>query len=186
MTDDRTTAGEPPVVEWRLAAIAVAGAVAVALAGARPTGRALVDVVLVGLASAAVVWSAATAPWWVPTLAAGAAAAVSLDATVATIGVAGFVLGLLEGTSRRGMPELRAVVAAIALNVLARSALGGFLGLSTILTVTVGAVVLIMGLVGRTPSRRRLVRWVLVGVGAVALVCLGSAALTVFGIRPTS
>jgi hypothetical protein len=145
------TAGR--VDERAVLAIAVAAAVVAVLAGAGPTGTPIVDAALVGLSCGAVVWAAATAPWWTPAAAVGIGAAIALDPAIAAIGVAGFVLGLLDGASRQTMPELRAFVAALAVNVLIRSELRGFLGLSALIGGTLCLLLFVLGVrVG--PARR--------------------------------
>jgi hypothetical protein len=112
-----------------LAIAAIAGVVA-ATAGAEPTGSATIDALLVTLSVAAVVWASASAPWWAPASASGLGAVIAFDPIVALVGAAGFVAGLVIGVRRRDQSALRAVVGAVALNVLIRSELDGFLGLS--------------------------------------------------------
>jgi hypothetical protein len=139
------------VDERRAAAIAVVAGVCATFAGARPTGAALVDVPLVAAAVAAVVWASASAPWWTPTLAAGIGATIALDPFVALVGAVAFGVGLIVGIRRRDQSELRALVGAMAMNVLIRSDLDGFHGLSALIGCALGVLVFVLG-VRRRPS----------------------------------
>ena len=160
------------VDEGHAVAIALVAGVAAAFAGARPTGVALVDVPLVAAAVAAVVWAAASAPWWTPTLAAGLGAAVALNPVVAVSGTVAFALGLFVGVRQRHQSELRALVAATAMNVLIRSNLDGLLGLSAVIGCSLGVLIFVLG-VRRRPSARGRVAFISsASVGAVAVVAL--------------
>ena len=165
---------------YALSIAALAGLVA-ATAGARPTGSAPVDVVLVFVSVAAVVWASASAPWWVSAAACGVAAVVAFDPVVAAVGAAGFIGGLVIGLRHRDQSELRAVVGAIAMNVLIRSELHGFFGLSAIIGISLAVAVFVMGL-RRRPSAVRRRGWIAAGsvgaVSVVALLALGAAAAT--------
>ena len=163
-------------------AIAAVAGIAAAFAGAQPTGGAVVDVMLVVAGVAAVVWAAASAPWWAPTAAAGIGAAIALDPVIALVGAAAFGLGLFIGVRRRDQSELRALVAAMAMNVLIRSELQGFHGLSAIIGIALGAALFVVG-IRRRPSAIRRIGWTTTatvgGVGAVALLALAVTALSV-------
>ena len=157
------------VDERHAVVIAAVAGVFAASAGARPTGAALVDVLLVAVGVAAVVWASASAPWWTPTVAAGIGAAIALDPIVALVGAAAFGLGLFVGIRRRNQSELRALVAALAMNVLIRSELDGFLGLSALIGCSLGLMTFILG-VRRRPSAIACAAWTAsaaVGVAAV-------------------
>ena len=172
------------VDERTASVIAAAAGVIAAFAGAEPTGNSVVDVVLVVASVGAVVWASASAPWWAPTVAAGVGAVIALDPIVAAVGALGFAGGLFIGLRQQDQSAPRAVVAAIAMNVLIRSELGGFLGLSAIIGVTLGALLFVVGL-RRRPSRVQRRGWVVAasagGLAAVALVSLGVAG---FAARP--
>lgn len=157
--------------------IAVLGGLLAAAAGASPTGSTVVDVALVVIFAGAVVWASASAPWWAVTAAAGIGAVIALDPVVAVIGFIGFGLGLWLGVRRRDLAELRAVIGAIAVNVLIRSDLGGFLGLSAIVGVVVCIALFVLG-VRRRPSRYRRPAWIVgAAIGVLAVVaCLAAAA----------
>lgn len=171
----RLTAGEPSafgnrVNEGWVALIAgVAAAVAV-LAGASPTGSTGVDVVMVGVSVGAVVWAAGSAPWWAISLAAGVSAVTSGQFVLAVIGAIAFVGGLFIGARRDHQSELRSLVAAVVANVLIRSDLNGFFGLSAVVGIATGVLLLGVGL-RRRPARVRRsgfgVAAVVVFVGAV-------------------
>ena len=164
-------------VDERVAvAIAAVAGIFAAFAGAEPTGNSTVDIVLVVASVGAVVWASASAPWWAPTVAAGVGAVIALDPIVAAVGALGFAGGLFIGLRQQDQSAPRAVVAAIAMNVLIRSELGGFLGLSAIIGVTLGALLFVVGL-RRRPSRVQRRGWVVAasagGLAAIALVSLG-------------
>jgi hypothetical protein len=90
--------------------------------------------------------------------AAGVAAVIALDPLLALLGAVGFVGGLASGVQRRDLGGLRAVVAAIGLNVLIRSDLQGFLGLSAIIGIATGITLFVIGL-RRRPSAIRRTGW---------------------------
>ncbi len=167
-------------VDERVAvAIAIVAGFIAALARTQPTGNAVVDAVLVVAFVAAPVWAAASAPWWVPSLACGVGAVVAFNAPLAVVAMAGFVVGLVVGLRQRDQSAMRAVVAGIALNVLVRSDLGGFLGLSALVGITIAVLLFVLGL-RRRPSAIRRVGWI--GVGAVGgFVVLTLLALVAVG-----
>jgi len=149
----------------------VGGALAVA-SGARPTGSVGVDIVLIFLSVTAAVWASASAPWWAAAATAGIAAAIALNPILAAVGAVGFAVGLYVGIRRKDQSELRAVTGAIAMNVLIRSELQGFLGLSAIIGLSVGVALLIFG-IRRRPSGPRRAAWLSVaGVGVLAVLCV--------------
>jgi hypothetical protein len=161
---------------------AVAGAVAV-FAGAEPTGSAAVDAALVFTSVAAVVWASASAPWWAPAAASGVAAGIALDPLLAAIGFGGFVAGLIVGVRQQDQSEMRAVVGAIAMNVVIRSELGGFLGLSAIIGVGLGLLLFVTG-VRRRPSAIRRPAWIALGtIGGFILVAVGLLAVSALSTR---
>jgi hypothetical protein len=164
--------------------LAAIGGVVAAVSGARPTGFVVVDVVMVFVAVGAVIWAAASAPWWAPATAAGVAAVIALDPLFAFLGAVGFVGGLVIGVQRRDHGELRVVVAAIAFNVLIRSDLQGFLGLSAIIGVAAGVMLFVIGL-RRRPSTIRRTGWqAIAGVGVVAAMSLLAIGMASLSARP--
>jgi len=166
-----------------IAIAAIAGLLAAA-AGAHPTGQTIVDWSLVGVSVAAVVWAAASAPWWAPAGAAGVAAVIAFDPIIATVAVLAFGGGLYIGIRRRDQSIERGLVAAVAMNALVRSDLGGFLGLSALIGISVGVVLFVVGL-RRRPSKLRRVGWIGVGVvGVIAAAGLVGTALAGLGARP--
>ena len=112
----RRRRGEPSafgnqVNEGRVALIAVAAAVLAVLAGAAPTGSTGIGVVMVGVAVGAVVWAAASAPWWTLSLVAGVSAVTAGQFVLAAVGAAAFVGALFIGARRDHQSELRSLVA---------------------------------------------------------------------------
>jgi hypothetical protein len=179
MTDPAPFVRRNRVNERNAVAIAALGGVVAALAGARPTGSGPADAVLAFVVVGAVVWASASAPWWAPATASGIGAVIAFDPLVALIGVAGFLAGLAVGVRRHHQSELRAVVGAVAMNVLIRSELDGFLGLTAIIGAGVGVALFVIG-VRRRPSAIRRTAWI---SGAVAggVVVLALAGLAIAG-----
>jgi hypothetical protein len=174
----RNRVDEPAAV-----AVAVAAGFIAATAGAHPTGHTVIDWVLVAVSVAAVVWAAASAPWWAVAGTAGIAAVVAFQPIVAVVATAAFGVGLWIGVRQRDQSTLRAVVAAIAMNALVHSELDGFFGLSAIVGVTVGAVLFAVGL-RRRPSAIRRIGWITAGiVGGVAVVAIVAAGVTALTVR---
>jgi hypothetical protein len=169
-------------VDERVAAsIAVLAGLGAAAAGAEPTGSAMIDVLLVTVSVAAVVWASASAPWWALASASGLGAVIAVDPIVAIAGAAGFIAGLVIGARRRDHSALRAVVGAVALNVLIRSEFEGFFGLSALLGISVAVALFIVG-VRRRPSSVRRCAWIgaaaTVGFTVVALGALSLSAVS--------
>ena len=164
--------------------IGIVGGMLAAASGARPTGSAGVDVVLIFVSATAVVWASASAPWWASASAAGVGAVIALNPILAAIGTLGFAGGLYVGIGRRDQSELRALTGAIAMNVLIRSELQGFLGLSAIIGVGVGAALLVIGVRRRPAAIRRYARLSLAGVGAAVAICVLASAVAGLSARP--
>jgi Protein of unknown function (DUF4012) len=162
-------------------AIAVVSGIVASFADVEPTGSPAVDHPMVGLAVAFVTWAAASAPWWAVATTAGVAAVVAVDAALTFIGALAFLAGLWIGVRRRDLGALRAVVAAIGLNVLVRSELDGFFGSSALIGVVTGVALFLVG-IRRRRRRVRRVAWAVVAVVAsaagIALIGFGVAAST--------
>ena len=161
-----------------LVVAAIAGVVA-AFSDASPTGHGATDVVVTFGAVAFVVWAAASAPWWVLAVAATASMAMAGALWLLAIGAVAFAGALWIGIQRRDLPVERAVVAAIAFNVLVRAEVNPALGVSALGGIGSGLLVAILGARrrGRTP-----IRWVSVAalaVGAFAVVAVAGAAISV-------
>jgi hypothetical protein len=165
------------VDERRAVAIAVVGGLVAATAGARPTGSTAVDVTMVALFGGLVVWASASAPWWAVTAAAGIAAVTAVDPAWTAVGAAGFLLGLWIGVRKRDLPEMRAVVGAVAVNVLARSDLDGFLGLSALVAIATCVALFVAGIARRPRVIRR---GVVIGAGVLAVLAIGALAGAAF------
>lgn len=184
MTDSVALVRRNHVDERVALGIAVVGGLLAATAGAKPTGSATIDALLVTLSVAAVVWASASAPWWAPASASGLGAVIAFDPIVALVGAAGFVAGLVIGVRRRDQSAMRAIVGAIALNVLIRSELEGFLGLSALIGISASIALFVLG-VRRRPSVVR--RWAWNGVaatGAFTVVALAALAVSATSTRP--
>jgi len=167
------------------AAIAIAALAGVLAAGANahPTGQTFVDWILTASGVAAVVWAAASAPWWAVAGAAGVAAVVAFDPIMVIVATAAFGVGLWIGVRQRDQSTLRGLVAAVAMNALIRSELDGFFGLSAIVGIAVGVVLFVVGL-RRRPSAIRRIGWIsMVSIAGVAVIAVGAAGFTALSVR---
>ena len=150
---------------------------AAAFAPPSPTNRPLVDALLLGVSVAVVVYAGASAPWWVTVVAAGAGVAIAVDPLLIVLAAIALAIGLLIGLRRRSLPGWRAISIGISMNVLAWSELEGFFGLSSIVAVSVGVLIFVLGM-RRRPKRIRHLAWV--GVGAAAVLAV--LAIAGFGV----
>lgn len=170
------------VDERSAAAIAVVAGLLAALSGAEPTGSTLIDSVLIVVSVAAVVWASASAPWWAPAGAAGVAAVLALEPALVAVGAGAFVAGLVGGARHEDHAELRAIVAAVALNVLIRSELDGFLGFSALIGISIGIALFVVG-IRRRPRAIRRAGWIaaatVVGLAVLAVLATGLTAMSV-------
>jgi hypothetical protein len=161
-----------------LGVAAIAGIVA-ALSDASPTGTTVIDIALTFGAIALVVWSAASAPWWALAIAATGAMAMAGDVWLLAVGAVAFAGALWVGLRRRDLAIERAVVAALAFNVLIRAEVDPAVGVSALVGIGCGLLVAILGVRRRG---RQTVRWVSVAgiaIGAVAVVAVAGAAIAV-------
>ncbi len=164
--------------------IAAMGGIVAALGPSEPTGSAWADAVLVSLAVGIVVWAGATARWWTLVLLAMVATAISGSLILAGVGVLAAVAAVWIGTQRLDLAMARAVVVAVSLNVAIRSEIGGFLGLSMLLTVGASIIVVLSGVRRRSGRVRRGALIVVGSISAfvvVAIVGGAAAALSASG-----
>lgn len=172
------------VDERTAAAIAAGSGLAAVLAGARPTGSAGVDALLVLLSVSVVVWAAASAQWWAVAAAAGVGGVFAFEPLAAAIGGVGFLAGLNIGTWQRDQTAARCLVGGIAANVLIRSELEVIHGLSAIIGITTCVALLVLGLMRRPSRIRRTSLLALVGVGGLGVVALIAVGLAATAARP--
>ncbi|MGE0304533.1 MAG: DUF4012 domain-containing protein [Acidimicrobiia bacterium] len=151
-------------------AVAVAAGVGVAAAGCSPTGQRGLDELLVFLAGGAVVWAAASAPWWAGVLVTAIGASLAAGWWTLALGVAAAVGGLAIGIMRRALPWSRALVAAAALQVLARLGSVGFFGFTSLIAIACTVAVAVLGIVRRPRAERRVMWIVVTGVGGFVLL----------------
>ena len=165
-----------PGLDLAVLLVAIGAGMIAALSPAEPTGSPGVDAVMVGIAVGAVVLIGALArPWAVIAL---SIAALVVAVAPALLALAAVALGIAMWGNRspRHQAELFAVSIGISLNVLARGELGGFLGLSALVAISMAAIVLVSGL----RRQRRLVQRVTLAVVGV-LVVVATAAVVGFG-----
>ena len=160
----------------------VAGIVAAA-SGASPTGATWSDWIVIVASVALVTWAGASAPWWAAAAVAGLAAGVAVDVTLTVIGLVAFAVGLWIGLQGRDVALARAAVVGVAMNVLIRSELDGFLGLSTIIGVAAGVAVLTIGLARRRSRIRRRVWWGLALTAVLGVLAVAGSAVAALSSR---
>ncbi len=172
-------------VDERLAVcIAVGAGVSATLAGASPTGRTIIDILLVVLVVGAVVWASASAPWWVVAGSSGIAAAVAFEPLGAAMAGLGFLAGLDVGIRRSDQTVVRSMVGGVAVNILIRSELDVFFGLSAIVGFSVCAAVFVLGVLRRPSSVRRSAGFAVAGVGCLLIAGSISVGLAAVSARP--
>ncbi len=157
--------------------LAVGAGIVAATSGASPTGSTWSDTVVIVTSVALVTWAGASTPWWAAAALAGLAAAISLDPILTAIGLVAFAVGLWIGVQRRDVPLARAAVVGVGLNVLIRSDLDGFLGLSTIIGVAAGVGVIAVGLRRRRSRVQHRVWWAIAAVAAFGVLAVAGSAV---------
>ncbi len=162
---------------WWVTLIAAIGALGVLVAGPSPTGGAVIDVVLVGAAVAATIWAAASAPWWAGVAACAVAAACAPGWVLAMLGLVGAAGGVAVGLARRAVPWSRAIVAAVALQVLARLDNLEHLGISALVAISVASFLALSGVLRRPRRERRVVGIVLGSLLGVVLIAVIGATI---------
>src|SRR5215218_4426755 len=165
------------VADFAAVVVAYAAAVAAAFSPPAPTGRPLVDALLVALTVGVVTWAGASAPWWTIVVVAGVAMVASADFLLAALALVAFVLALYVGVQKRNQPMLRAISVGLSLNVLAWAHLDGFFGLTAILGISAAILVFVFG-IRRRPKRIRRIAWIAAGaVGVTTLVAVAGLGL---------
>lgn len=160
----------------------VAGIVA-AVSSASPTGSSSIDPIVVGVGVAAFTWLGAAASWWVLIVASGAALTTSMRLDLIVVSAIALGIALRIGMHQRNHSVLRAVVGALVLNVLVRSDLGGFAGLSTIVGLSVAALLYVSGTRRRSSEQSVWIHGVALGFLASALAASGLLAASALNAR---
>lgn len=117
--------------------VAFLAACVAVLGPAEPLDSTAASAALIGVGAFVTVWAAASASWWALAVAAGVAAATAFDPVLAALAALAFVAALVIGLRQRHQSLERSLVAAVVVNVLARSELENFQGLSAIVAVAV-------------------------------------------------
>ncbi|HEU5149628.1 MAG TPA: DUF4012 domain-containing protein [Iamia sp.] len=160
--------------------IAVLAAVGAAVAGAEPTGTAVVDPLLTGAFAALVTLAAGKARRW-PVLALPAAAVALASGWVLVPALASAAVPIVGGARTRRERHWGAATAALALQALLRAGDVGFHGLPSIVVGVAVAPVLVSAYrMSRRRDRTRIRRVAYGLVGATALIGLGYGALVAF------
>jgi hypothetical protein len=162
-----------------IAVIAVIAAIGAAFADASPTGATVTDAVVLGAFAALITWLGASAPWWA--LMTGAAIAVIgaisgpfvwiIVATVAFTGSAWI------GWDRANFPIVRAVIAALVVQVSLRLDWNEFFMFSGLLAAAAMGVIGVTGFQRRRKFIRRRIMWSAVGLTAFSAVAVAGVAV---------
>ena len=150
--------------------LTLAAAVGGGLAGCHPTGSNWADPALTGMFAAAVVWAAATSPWWVLAAVAGIAGVACGNVVGVVLALAAAGVALWVGAHREGRADLRCMSAALSVQVLLRLTVGGFFGASALLAGAALIMVLASGVLRRPRVVRRRVVWTAAATLGVALL----------------
>ena len=154
-------------------------ALGTAAGGASPTGDTTIDMILVGTTIAGITWLGAAAMRWDAALITLVAAVLSWSILGAIVGITAAIVGFVMPVKPGQRCVINAILIGIALNIAARSDLGVFLGLSSIVFVVLAAYVGGVGFVRRRRGSRQVTAAV-VGVAA-ALAFVGTVTFGVFG-----
>ena len=160
--------------QWILGISCLAGLVAVA-APAAPTGRPVVDALLLWAAVALVGIAAAWAPWWAVAAVAGVSAAIASDLLLVAVGCVALrrrAVGAGDGR-RVGAPTVvLAASAGVACNVLARSELVGPHGLSAAIALGAGVMLFVAGARRWSTGTRRIALLAAGCLAALAIIAI--------------
>jgi hypothetical protein len=179
-TPASTTTPSPTRTGLTIAIIAVVAGAIAGFSGASPTGNPTIDVVLTATTVGGTTWLGAAALRWDAALISLVAAATAWTIVGAAIAVTNAAVGYTFPVRPAHRHVVTAVMVAVALNVAARSHLGGFLGLSTIVFVGLAVFIGAIGTRRRTRAVRRTV--LAVAVTAAVLTAAGTAAVAATGL----
>jgi hypothetical protein len=158
---------------WAAACGLVAG-LGAAMSSASPTGRPIIDVVLIVMSIAFVSWAAASAHWWLLALAVGATAATVVDPLLTIVGL--ILLGsvFVIGARQRSQSIERVIVAGAVMNLAIRSEFAETFGVSAAVGSFVAVALIIDGL-ARRPSPVRSYGFAVAGVVVVSAAAASGA-----------
>ncbi|HEX9258072.1 MAG TPA: hypothetical protein VF855_00945 [Acidimicrobiales bacterium] len=176
-TRDEADPGLDPVA-W---AVVLASTFLGAVAGASPTGNGAADLVFTALLTAAATWAAASAPWWAGTTLAATALAATATTSVPLATLAGgtLVASVLLRVVHFDRSWSRALVGAVAVQVLLRLPPFAFLGAPSLVAGVALSAVVVVAVMYRPPGLRlvALCAATLLGVSALAAtIAVGVAA----------
>ncbi len=154
-------------------------AIGTAAGGASPTGDTTIDMILIGVTVAGITWLGAAAMRWDAALITLVAALTSWSILGAIIGVTAAIVGFVMPVKPGQRCIVNAILIGIALNIAARSHLGVFLGLSSVVFVVLAAYVGAVGFVRRRRGSRQVTAAVVGAAAALAFV--GTVTFGVFG-----
>lgn len=158
-----------------IAVVALAGGVAAAFSGATPTGTPVADALLPAGAAIAVTWAAASAPWWVLTIAGSVAlVATTAQPALSALAAGAVLVAAAVGYQRANWPSARTVSGALCVQVLLRLDFDAFHGDSALVAGAVFAVLYVSGARRRSRAVRRRA-WLVTGAAGLlgALATLG-------------
>ncbi len=137
---------------------------------AAPTGSQTIDAVIICLGVALLTWIGAAASWWVLIVTSGAALAISLRLDLALAACLALGITLRIGIRQRNHSVMRSVATGITLNVLLRSELEIFAGLSTVIGLIAAVLIYLSGTRRRTEEQQRLINGFAIALIVYAIV----------------
>jgi hypothetical protein len=169
---------------WIVLAISIMAGLVATIDGPRPTDTPVTDTMLVLLAVGGITWLGAAALR-------RDTACITLIAAVTSLSVVGTAIGVVAAAAGVGLPTiperrgiLNATLVGIAMNIAARSQLGGFLGASTLVAAALGTYISVVGFRCRAGRSR----WVvpIIGAAATATAVVAVLAFGIFGYLATN
>ena len=168
--------------------VSAISAIAAVFSDASPTGTTVTDIILVGALAAFVTWLGASAPWWALMAGAGIALIGALAGPFVWIVLAtlAFTGSAWIGWDRANQPIVRAVIAAVVVQVSLRLEWNEFFLFSALIAGAAMGMIAIAGLVRRRKYVRKRVSWVAIGIGALAVIAVAGLGVAAVQARTTA
>ena len=159
--------------DWRVPTIGIVSGLCAVLAGAKPTGSALVDILYVCLAVSLVVLVGSNAQWWVISLYVAVSAAVAFSPVGIAMGLVLYLVTFLSASRGESSRWIKAVVIGISVNLMFHSHLDIVFGLASLLGLISNCLLLYFGLKVAAISINAVRKKMLVGLSVFATIFLG-------------
>ena len=158
---------------WHVLVIGIVSGLCAVLAGAKPTGSTLVDILYVCLAVSLVVLIGSNAQWWVISLYVAVSAAVAFSPVGIAMGLVLYLVTFLSASRGELSRWIKAVVIGISVNLMFHSHLDIVFGLASLLGLISNCLLLYFGLKVAAISINAVRRKMLVGLSVFATIFLG-------------